>query len=145
LKILSRKQIGDFTLEQVSKKHYRVIYTATENHDIAMTGAAVTKDFDIDFTFVLKRLHLTHHTSTFKTLSTDAMTLILSRPAVHGVDGFIDDFYKKGDLITSKVIVSWEDLGDEGGMVFEASTIRISLNSTSGDTIQPIFYLKRLE
>jgi len=110
-----------------------------------MTGGAVTKDFDIEFTFALKRLHLTHHSSTFKTLSTDEIILVLSRPQVHGVDGFIDDFYAKSDLNKSKIIVSWEDLGDEGGLVFEASTIRLSLNSTSGDTIQPIFYLKRLD
>jgi len=145
LNLISRKQIGDFTLEQISKKHYRIIYTATVNHDIAMTGAAVTKDFDIDFTFVLKRIHLTHHSSTFKTLSTDEMIIIVSRPQVHDVDGMLETVYRKSDLTVPKVMISFEDLGDEGGMVFEPSTLRLSLNSTSGDTIQPIIYIKRLD
>jgi len=145
LKILSRKQIGEFTLEQYSKKHYRLIYTGKANRAIIMTGLAVTKDFDIEFAFVLKRLHLNHHTSTLKTYSTDEVILVLSRPQVHGVDGFDDPFFRKSDLTKSKIIVSWEDLGDEGGLVFEPSTIRLSLNSTNTDLIQPIFYIKRLD
>ena len=145
LKVINRKQIGDFLLEQISKKWYRIIYTERPDHDILMTGSAVTKDFDIDFTFVFARLHLTHHSATFKTLSTDEIILILNRPMVHGVDGFIDDFYKKADIVDSKAIISFEDLNAEGGLVFEASTIRISLNSTSTDRIQPIFYIKRLD
>ena len=129
----------------MSKKHYRIIYTARPNHDILMTGSAVEKDFDIDFTFVLKRIHLTHHSATFKTLSTDEITLILSRPQVHGVDGAIETIYRKSDLTVSKVMISFEDLGDEGGMVFEPSTLRLSLKSTNTDTIQPIIYIKRLD
>jgi len=145
VKIISRKQVGEFTLEQYSKKQYRLIYTGKANRAISMTGSAVTKDFDVEFAFALKRLHLNHHTSTLKTYSTDELILVLSRPQVHNVDGFDDPFYRKSDITVSKIIVSWEDLGDEGGLVFEPSTIRISLNSTNTDLVQPIFYIKRLD
>jgi len=146
VKIISEKHIGNFLLQQISKKWYRIIYAKTANKNMTMAGAgtAVTEDIPIPFTFVLARLHLTHHSSTFKTLSTDEIILILNRPQVHGVDGFIDDFYKKADIIDSKAIISFEDLNSEGGLVFESSTIRLSLESTLNDTIQPIFYIKEL-
>jgi len=145
LNLISRKQIGEFTLQQISKKHYRVIYTGQANNAIPMTGAAVTKDFDIEFTFVLERLHLNHSTSTITTASQDEINLILSRPHVHGLPTFEDIFFRKEEITVSKYILSFEDLNSEGGLIFEPSTIRLSLLSTSADLIVPIFYLKRLD
>lgn len=147
MKIISEKHVGNFLMQQISKKWYRIVYDKTAKRNMTMAGAgtAVTEDMPIPFTFVLARLHLIHHSSTFKTLSTDEIILILNRPQVHGVDGFIDDFFKRSDITKSKYILSFEDVGSEGGLVFEASTICLSLESTLNDTIQPIFYIKRLD
>jgi len=145
MQILSRKQLGDWLLEQISKKQYRLIYTAKENKAMSMTGSAVTSDFDIEFTFALKRIHLNHWTSTIGTASNDALHLVLTRPVVHGVPHFVDEFYEKRSIFDSSFIISFEDLGDEGGMVFESSVIRVSLDTTSTDLVQPIIYIKRLD
>lgn len=145
MNVISRKQVGDFLLEQISKKHYRLIYTARDNGALLMSGSAVEANFDIEFTFVLERLHLNHRTSTITTLSNDEMDLILSRPKVHGLPHFEDIFWRKEGIISSPYILSFEDLNSEGGLVFEASTIRLSVLSTSTDLVIPIFYIKRLD
>jgi len=147
LKLISQTQIGDFTLQQISKKHYRIIYTEKSNNAIVMTGSDVTKTIPIDFTFVLKRIHLNHFTSTLGTASPDKVKITLRRPKVHGVDKFVDDFYIKDYIYADngRIIISFEDIGDEGGLIFEASDIDLILDSTSTDLIQPIIYIKRLD
>jgi len=147
LNVISQKQIGHFTLQQISKKHYRIIYTEKANNAILMTGAAVTKAIKIDFTFVLKSIKLNHFTSTLGTASSDNLAITLRRPKVHGVDKFVDDFYDKDYLnpTNGRITISFEDIGDEGGLIFESSIIDLILNTTDTDLVQPIIYIKRLD
>jgi len=147
LNILSRKSLGDFELQQFSKKHYRIIYKGKANRAIPMTGSDVTSTIPIDFTFVFKSIVLNHFTSSLGTASTDELQVTLRRVDVHGLDRFVDDFWKKTDLdpANGRIRVSFEDIGDEGGIVFEASTLQVILNSTTTDLVIPAIYIKRLD
>lgn len=138
---------GDYEAWQISARWYKLIYIKTVAHAVIMTGSDVTTVIRVPFTFVLNRIHLYHMTSTPGTASKDATTLTLRRPqgGISNIDYFIDDFYKMADITDSKFIITFEDLNPEGGMVMEASTVQVILNSTSTDLIQPIIYLKRLD
>jgi len=112
-----------------------------------MSGSDVTISVPIDFTFVFKRIVLNHFTSTIGTASTDDLAVTLRRVQIHGVDYFVDDFFKKTDLdpTNGRINISFEDIGDEGGEVFEGSTLQVILKSTSTDLVIPIIYIKRLD
>jgi len=138
---------GDYEVYQISARWYKLLYVKTPDKAVIMTGADVKTELPVPFTFVLNRIHLHHFTSTLGTESTDEIILTLRRPkgGILSINPFIDDFYKKADINDAKAIVSFHDFNPEGGIVYEASTIQIILNSTSTDLIQPIVYLKRLD
>lgn len=142
-----KKETLDFFIKQISKKWFKLYLKSDPNRTVTMTGSDVTVKFEVPFTFVLKRIHLYHMTSTLGTESDDLLEVTLRRAEgqITDIPYFEDDFYHKAGISQPKIIISFEDLGDEGGIVFEAGTINVILNSVDTDLVQAIVYVKRLD
>ncbi len=139
--------MGQFRGEKISARHWRLKYSEKSDAALVMASGTEILDFDVPFTFVLRRVHLTHRDTT-KALATNVLDVTLSREKgeVIGIPEAEDVYYKKTDIAASRPIISFEDLGEEGGLIFEAGGHRITLvSATTTDRVTPIIYLKELK
>lgn len=140
------RQMGAFVADQISARIYRLRYSEeTGEGYIAQTGSDITKILDIPFTFALRRVHLTHRDSS-NDLCYDEMEIRVERPRGGVTESkFAQDvIHQEEDITDYHYLMTWEHL-NEGGLVFEAGTFQLVLNTTSTDRVTPIIYIKRLD
>ena len=104
-----------------------------------MTGADITVKFNVPFTFMLKRVEITHLT-TADVDSVDELEITFKRESGDILDVPLAKNQYWTQLIPSNLIIDFTDKK----LVFESGTHSYVFTSTSTDKIIVLIYIERL-
>ena len=129
----------DFDGIQIAQRYYRLEYIGTGDKGILMTGSDVTVKFNAPFTFMLKRVEITHLTTT-NTDSTDELDVTFKRESGDILDVPLAKNQYWTMLTPSNLIIDFTDKK----LVFESGTHSYVFNSTNTDKLIVLIYIERL-
>jgi len=132
---------NDFDGTQIAQRYYRLEYIGTGDKGILMTGSDVTVKFNVPFTFMLKRVEITHLTAT-NTASVDEVEATFKRESGNILDVPLakNQYWIKKQLNASNMIIDFTDKK----LVFESGTHSYVFKSTSTDKLIVLIYIERL-